>query len=127
MAAPAAAIAGYPAPTTASTCQLRAAWPRAPARRPASCTGPTALGRCRRARAGGLPIHVQTRPLSLHLTRSRVTEPGAATYAGAPPPREQAGRDALRRGLAAGGLLHVITESLSRSSRHLIGAPIARR
>ncbi|HEX6527875.1 MAG TPA: amidohydrolase family protein [Streptosporangiaceae bacterium] len=61
-----------------------------------------ALDRCRRARAAGLPIYVETRPLYLHLTRSRFTEPDAAKYVGAPPLREQADRDALWRGLAAG-------------------------
>jgi dihydropyrimidinase len=61
-----------------------------------------ALDRCRQARAAGLPIYVETRPLYLHLTRSRFTEPDAAKYVGAPPLREQADRDALWRGLAAG-------------------------
>ena len=42
----------------------------------------------------GLPIYVETRPLYLHLTRSRFTEPDAAKYVGAPPLREQADRDA---------------------------------
>jgi len=63
-----------------------------------------ALDRCRRARAAGLPIYVETRPLYLHLTRSRFTEPDAAKYVGAPPLREQADRDALWRGLAAGDI-----------------------
>jgi dihydropyrimidinase len=63
-----------------------------------------ALDRCRRARAAGLPVYVETRPLYLHLTRSRFTEPDAAKYAGAPPLREQADRDALWRGLAAGNV-----------------------
>src|SRR5262249_4615115 len=61
-----------------------------------------AVARCRRAGAAGLPISVETRPLYLHLTRSRFTEPDAAKYVGAPPLREQADRDALWRGLAAG-------------------------
>jgi dihydropyrimidinase len=61
-----------------------------------------ALDRCRQARAAGLPVYIETRPLYLHLTRSRFTEPDAAKYVGAPPLREQADRDALWRGLAAG-------------------------
>jgi dihydropyrimidinase len=61
-----------------------------------------ALDRCRRARAAGLPVYVETRPLYLHLTRERFSEPDAAKYAGAPPLREQSDRDALWRGLAAG-------------------------
>jgi dihydropyrimidinase len=61
-----------------------------------------ALDRCRAARAAGLPVYVETRPLYLHLTRERFGEPDAGKYVGAPPLREQADRDALWRGLAAG-------------------------
>jgi dihydropyrimidinase len=61
-----------------------------------------ALERCRQARAAGLPVHVETRPLYLHLTRERFEEPDAAKYVGAPPLRNQSDRDALWRGLAAG-------------------------
>jgi dihydropyrimidinase len=61
-----------------------------------------ALDRCRQARAAGLPIYVETRPLYLHLTRERFGEPDAAKYVGAPPLREPADREALWRGLAAG-------------------------
>lgn len=61
-----------------------------------------ALERCRQARATGLGVYVETRPLYLHLTRERFAEPDAAKYVGAPPLRAQADRDALWRGLAAG-------------------------
>jgi dihydropyrimidinase len=61
-----------------------------------------ALDRCRQARASGLPVYVETRPLYLHLTRERFAEPDAAKYVGAPPLREPADREALWRGLAAG-------------------------
>ena len=61
-----------------------------------------ALDRCRRARAAGLPVYVETRPLYLHLTRERFAEPDAAKYVGAPPLREAADREALWAGLAAG-------------------------
>jgi dihydropyrimidinase len=61
-----------------------------------------ALERCREARAAGLPVYVETRPLYLHLTRERFEEPEAGKYVGAPPLREQPDRDALWRGLAAG-------------------------
>ena len=61
-----------------------------------------ALDRCRRARAAGLPVYVETRPLYLHLTRERFAEPDAARYAGAPPLREPSDREALWAGLAAG-------------------------
>ena len=59
-----------------------------------------ALDRCRQARAAGLPVYVETRPLYLHLTRERFEEPDAAKYVGAPPLRDQSDRDALWRGLA---------------------------
>jgi dihydropyrimidinase len=61
-----------------------------------------ALDRCRRARAAGLPVYVETRPLYLHLTSERFAEPDAAKYVGAPPLREESDRAALWAGLAAG-------------------------
>ena len=61
-----------------------------------------ALDRARQARAAGLPVYVETRPLYLHLTRERFDEPDAAKYVGAPPLRSSSDRDALWRGLAAG-------------------------
>jgi dihydropyrimidinase len=61
-----------------------------------------ALDRCRQARAAGLPVYVETRPLYLHLTRERFAEPDAAKYVGAPPLREESDREALWAGLAAG-------------------------
>jgi dihydropyrimidinase len=61
-----------------------------------------ALDRCRQARAAGVPVYVETRPLYLHLTAERFGEPDAAKYVGAPPLRERADREALWRGLAAG-------------------------
>jgi dihydropyrimidinase len=63
-----------------------------------------ALDRCRHARADGVPVHVETRPLYLHLTRDRFAQPDAAKYAGAPPLRDQADREALWAGLAAGDI-----------------------
>jgi dihydropyrimidinase len=65
-------------------------------------TSAAALDRCRQARAAGLQVYVETRPLYLHLTRERFAEPDAGKYVGAPPLREQADRDALWRGLADG-------------------------
>jgi dihydropyrimidinase len=63
-----------------------------------------ALDRCRKARAAGLPVYVETRPLYLHLTRERFAEPDAAKYVGAPPLRDEADREALWAGLAAGDI-----------------------
>jgi dihydropyrimidinase len=63
-----------------------------------------ALERCRQARASGLPVHVETRPLYLHLTRERFGEPDAGKYVGAPPLRDQADREALWQGLATGDI-----------------------
>jgi dihydropyrimidinase len=60
------------------------------------------LDRVRTARSGGIPVHVETRPLYLHLTRERFAQPDAGKYVGAPPLREQSDRDALWAGLAAG-------------------------
>ena len=80
------------------------AGPPAPARRVyvVHLSSAAALDRCRQARAAGLPVYVETRPLYLHLTRERFDEPDAAKYVGAPPLRDQSDRDALWRGLAAG-------------------------
>jgi dihydropyrimidinase len=61
-----------------------------------------ALDQCRQARATGLPVYVETRPLYLHLTKERFAEADGAKYVGAPPLRGEADRDAMWRGLAAG-------------------------
>jgi dihydropyrimidinase len=61
-----------------------------------------ALDRCRAARAAGLPVYVETRPLYLYLTSERFAEPDAGKYVGAPPLREPADIAALWAGLADG-------------------------
>lgn len=61
-----------------------------------------ALEVCREARAKGLPVYVETRPLYVYLTSERFSEPDGAKYVGNPPLREQADVDALWNGLSAG-------------------------
>lgn len=61
-----------------------------------------ALAACTEGRGRGVPVYVETRPLYLHLTRERFSEPGGARYAGAPPLRDQADVDALWAGLRFG-------------------------
>lgn len=61
-----------------------------------------ALDVCRDARASGLPVYVETRPLYLHLTRERFEEPEGAKYVGQPPLRDAADVAALWAGLRDG-------------------------
>lgn len=63
-----------------------------------------ALEACRRARADGVEVYVETRPMYLHLTRERFAEPDGAKYVGAPPLREGADREAMWQGLAEGDI-----------------------
>ncbi len=69
-----------------------------------------ALDACRKGRARGLPVFVETRPIYLHLTEERFAEPDGAKYAGAPPLRTQADRDALWAGLNDGSVATVCTD-----------------
>jgi dihydropyrimidinase len=69
-----------------------------------------ALARCRAARALGLPVYVETRPLYLYLTRERFEEPDGPKYTGAPPLREQADIDAMWAGLRNGDIDAVCTD-----------------
>lgn len=61
-----------------------------------------ALRVCREARAAGLPVYVETRPLYLHLTEERFREAEPGRYTGAPALRTARDRDRLWDGLAAG-------------------------
>ena len=56
------------------------------------------------ARARGLPVYVETRPIYLHLTRERFEGPTPGLYIGQPPLRTQQDQDALWRGLARGAI-----------------------
>jgi dihydropyrimidinase len=63
-----------------------------------------ALRAARRARARGLPVFVEARPLYLHLTSEALAEPDGAKYIGAPPLREAGDVEALWAGLADGSV-----------------------
>jgi dihydropyrimidinase len=69
-----------------------------------------ALDCCRRARAEGLPVYVETRPLYLYLTRERFGEPDGAKYTGNPPLRGPADVRAMWDGLASGDIQCLCTD-----------------
>jgi dihydropyrimidinase len=63
-----------------------------------------ALAACAAARAEGLPVFVETRPLYLHLTAERYREREGALYVAQPPLRAADDQAALWRGLADGSI-----------------------
>jgi dihydropyrimidinase len=63
-----------------------------------------ALDACREGRRHGVSVYVETRPLYLHLTAERFGEPDGAKYAGAPPLRSAADREALWAGIRFGDI-----------------------
>jgi dihydropyrimidinase len=63
-----------------------------------------ALRVCQEARARGLPVYVETRPLYLYLTEELYGGEDAALFVGQPPLREAADREALWAGLADGSI-----------------------
>lgn len=63
-----------------------------------------ALAACAAARAEGLPLYVETRPLYLHLTEDRYRQPEAALYVAQPPLRAASDQEALWRGLTDGSI-----------------------
>ena len=63
-----------------------------------------ALAACAAARAEGLPVFVETRPLYLHMTAERYRGHEGALYVAQPPLRERADQEALWRGLANGSI-----------------------
>ena len=69
-----------------------------------------ALDACRTARARNLPVYVETRPIYLHLEESRFAEADGAKYAGAPPLRTDADREALWAGINDGTVSTVCTD-----------------
>src|SRR5262249_57774690 len=63
-----------------------------------------ALAACAAARAEGLPLFVETRPLYLYLTAERYRGHEGALYVAQPPLREAADQEALWRGLIDGSI-----------------------
>jgi dihydropyrimidinase len=63
-----------------------------------------ALAACAAARAEGLPLYVETRPLYLYLTAERYADPDGALYVAQPPLRAGDDMTALWRGLADGSI-----------------------
>ena len=61
-----------------------------------------ALEACAQARARGVPVYVETRPLYLYLTKHLLQEPDGAKYIGQPPLREPLDVDALWAGMRFG-------------------------
>lgn len=61
-----------------------------------------ALRRCVEARARGVGVYVETRPLYLHLTDEVFERIDAAAFVGNPPPRSPENREQLWRSLASG-------------------------
>jgi len=63
-----------------------------------------ALAACRAARARGLPLFVETRPLYLHLTDEHYGHADGPLYVAQPPLRQSPDREALWAGLADGSI-----------------------
>jgi len=83
-----------------------------------------ALQSCAEARARGLPLYVETRPLYLHLTRECYDRDDGALFVAQPPLREAIDREALWRGLADGtidtmGSDHAPWTAAMKMSQHL--------
>jgi dihydropyrimidinase len=76
-----------------------------------------ALEACRRARADGVPVSVETRPLYLHLTKELLEGEQGGMYVGAPPLREQADLEAIWNGLGDGTIQTVCTDHAPWSMR----------
>ncbi|MCC6772182.1 MAG: amidohydrolase family protein [Gemmatimonadaceae bacterium] len=61
-----------------------------------------ALDACAGARAAGLPLYLETRPLFIHLSEEKLRGPDYRLYVGQPPLRPRADVDAMMRGLIDG-------------------------
>jgi dihydropyrimidinase len=69
-----------------------------------------ALEACHRARARGVPVYVETRPLYIYLTEERFKEPDGAKYVGNPPLRTPADVEALWNGIWDGDIQTFCTD-----------------
>lgn len=69
-----------------------------------------ALEACHRARARGVPVYVETRPLYVYLTSERFSEAEGAKYVGNPPLRETSDVEALWNGLWDGDIQTFCTD-----------------
>lgn len=69
-----------------------------------------ALDAATRARARGVPVYVETRPIYLHFTSERFQGPEPALYVGNPPLRQPDDVDALWSGLATGAISTCCTD-----------------
>jgi dihydropyrimidinase len=69
-----------------------------------------ALEACHRARADGVPVYVETRPLYLYLTEQRFQEPDGAKYVGNPPLRDEDDVRALWNGIWDGDIQTFCTD-----------------
>ena len=69
-----------------------------------------ALAACADARARGLPVYVETRPLYLHLTGEVFDDPECGRFVGQPPLRDASDMAALWAGLAQGLVDTVCTD-----------------
>jgi dihydropyrimidinase len=69
-----------------------------------------ALEACHRARARGVPVYVETRPLYVYLTSERFSEPEGAKYVGNPPLRDASDVEALWNGLWDGDIQTFCTD-----------------
>ena len=83
-----------------------------------------ALQSCAEARARGLPLFVETRPLYLHLTRECYDRDDGPLFVAQPPLRDAIDREALWRGLADGtidtmGSDHAPWTQAMKMSQHL--------
>ena len=63
-----------------------------------------ALEVCRKAKARGLPVYVETRPIYLYFTKERYLQPDGPLYVGQPPLRDASDVKALWDGLASGAI-----------------------